>query len=72
MEKAGDRWWPIFGAVYMLQAVKRVRGMRIIGPAWKARKSPALVPAGTPVATPSGSHSTKTPQATARDGKSGA
>ncbi|AJW45569.1 Methyltransf-11 domain-containing protein [Ralstonia mannitolilytica] len=72
MEKAGDRWWPIFGAVYMLQAVKRVRGMRLVGPAWKARKSPALVPAGTPVATPSGSHSTKTPPAAACDGNSGA
>ncbi|MBX3754189.1 MAG: methyltransferase domain-containing protein [Ralstonia sp.] len=71
MEKAGDRWWPIFGAVYMLQAVKRVRTMRLVGPAWKTRKSPALVPAGTPVATPSGSHSSKTPSATARDGKSG-
>jgi hypothetical protein len=56
----------------MLQAVKRVRSMRLVGPAWKTRKSPALVPAGTPVATPSGSHSTKAPSATARDGKSGA
>ncbi len=72
MEKAGDRWWPIFGAVYMLQAVKRVRGMRLVGPAWKTRKSPALVPAGTPVATPSGSHTTKTPPAAARDGRPGA
>lgn len=35
MEKAGDRWWPICGALYMLSAVKRVRGMRLIGPAWK-------------------------------------
>ncbi|MFP3559891.1 SAM-dependent methyltransferase, partial [Paraburkholderia sp. SIMBA_049] len=23
MEAAGDRWWPIFGAVYMVTAVKR-------------------------------------------------
>jgi hypothetical protein len=35
MEKAGDRWWPIFGSVYFLQAVKRVRGLRMMGPAWK-------------------------------------
>ncbi|HZE90211.1 MAG TPA: methyltransferase domain-containing protein [Rhizobacter sp.] len=31
MEKTGDRWWPVFGAVYMLVAVKRVRGMRLVG-----------------------------------------
>ena len=33
--RAGDRWWPICGAVYMVSAVKRVRGMRLVGPAWK-------------------------------------
>jgi SAM-dependent methyltransferase len=33
IEKAGDRWWPMLGAVYMVSAVKRVRGMRIIAPA---------------------------------------
>ena len=32
MEAAGDRWWPIFGATYMIKAIKRVRGMRLIGP----------------------------------------
>jgi hypothetical protein len=31
MEHAGDRWWPVFGAVYALTAVKRVRGMRLVG-----------------------------------------
>jgi SAM-dependent methyltransferase len=35
MERAGDRWWPICGAVYMVSATKRVRAMRLIGPAWK-------------------------------------
>jgi hypothetical protein len=35
MEKAGDRWWPVFGAVYLMTAVKRVRGMRLIGTVWK-------------------------------------
>jgi len=35
MDKAGDRWWPIMGAVYFLVAVKRVRGMRLLGPVWK-------------------------------------
>ena len=32
MERAGARWWPIFGAVYFLVATKRVRGMRLLGP----------------------------------------
>lgn len=31
MERTGDRWWPVLGAVYMLVAVKRVRGMRLVG-----------------------------------------
>lgn len=35
MEAAGDRWWPIGGAVYGLRAVKRVAGMRLIRPQWK-------------------------------------
>ena len=38
MESAGDRWWPIFGASYVVSAVKRVAGMRLITPVWK-RKS---------------------------------
>lgn len=38
MEKAGDRWWPYFGAVYIVQAIKRVQGMRLIGPAWNKQK----------------------------------
>ncbi|GAC1411692.1 MAG: class I SAM-dependent methyltransferase [Burkholderiaceae bacterium] len=47
MEKAGNRWWPYVGAVYMLQAIKRVKGMRLIGPAWKRRpvSAPHAVPA---------------------------
>jgi SAM-dependent methyltransferase len=32
MEYAGDRWWPVAGGVYFLQAIKRVRGMRVIMP----------------------------------------
>ncbi len=45
MDKTGKRWWPIFGAVYFLVAVKRVRAMRLLEPAWKARKAPANAPA---------------------------
>jgi SAM-dependent methyltransferase len=43
MEKAGDRWWPICGAVYMVSAVKRVRGMRLLGPAWKRQRTRSAV-----------------------------
>jgi SAM-dependent methyltransferase len=35
LEAAGDRWWPILGAAYFVCAVKRVHGMRLVGPAWK-------------------------------------
>ncbi|MCJ0763082.1 class I SAM-dependent methyltransferase [Variovorax terrae] len=44
MDAAGDRWWPIFGATYFVVAVKRVRGMRLLGPAWKSSKSMASAP----------------------------
>jgi SAM-dependent methyltransferase len=47
MEKTGDRWWPYLGAVYVVQAIKRIKGMRLIGPVWNKRsiKSPRVVPA---------------------------
>jgi len=35
MEKAGERWWAVAGAVYVVSAVKRVAGIRLVGPAWK-------------------------------------
>jgi len=57
MEKAGDRWWPMFGAVYLLTAVKRVRGMRLIGAVWKRSEERArqLAPvATTRIALPTG------------------
>lgn len=42
MDRVGDRWWPVFGAVYMVVAVKRVRGMRLVGLAKQERvKAPA-------------------------------
>ena len=39
MEPAGDRWWPVLGAVYALTAVKRVRGMRLVGLARARRRN---------------------------------
>lgn len=44
MDKVGERWWPIFGALYFLVAVKRVRGMRLLEPSWKAQKTTASTP----------------------------
>ena len=44
MDQTGDRWWPIFGAVYFLVAVKRVHGMRLLSPAWKAPRSVPAAP----------------------------
>lgn len=48
MEKAGDRWWPMAGGVYMLQAVKRVRGLRVL------QAQPLRRPAARPVLVATG------------------
>lgn len=45
MDRTGDRWWPVFGAVYSLVAVKRVRGMRLVGLAREGRRRTAGAPA---------------------------
>ena len=39
MEKAGARWWPIAGGMYVVRAVKRVHGMRIVTPAWRKERA---------------------------------
>jgi len=44
MDHAGERWWPIFGAVYFIVAVKRVRGIKLIGPRWKSQPKIATAP----------------------------
>ena len=38
MNKAGNRWWPAAGAVYILSAKKYTVNMRLIGPAWRRKK----------------------------------
>jgi SAM-dependent methyltransferase len=45
LEAAGDRWWALGGGIYLIHAVKRVHGMRLIAPRWegKWRASPAWV-----------------------------
>jgi hypothetical protein len=44
VDHVGERWWPIFGAAYFLVAVKRVRGIKLIGPAWRPAKALAAAP----------------------------
>ena len=39
MEKAGARWWPVTGGIYVVRAVKRVHGMRVISPAWRQERA---------------------------------
>lgn len=54
MDSTGARWWPFLGAVYFVTAVKRVRGMHLLGPAWKPRHaaaSPATVAQQTSLQT---------------------
>ena len=50
MDKLGSRYWPILGAAYSITAVKRVRGLRMLGPAWK--KLPRRATAPVAVAAP--------------------
>jgi SAM-dependent methyltransferase len=44
MDRVGERWWPILGSVYFVVATKRVRGMRLVGPAWKKPLAMANAP----------------------------
>lgn len=39
MESAGRHCWPIGGGAYILHAVKRVQGLRLITPRWRAANS---------------------------------
>lgn len=43
-ERRGPGWWPFMGSVYCVVAVKRVRGMRLLGPAWKRAPKKAGAP----------------------------
>lgn len=45
MEPAGDRWWAVCGGAYLLQAIKRVPGMRPIKPKWNEGLVGKLLPA---------------------------
>lgn len=41
VDRAGARWWPFAGGAYVIQAVKRVQGMRLITPNWRDRRATA-------------------------------
>ena len=45
MDRLGARWWPVFGAAYVMLAVKRTHGARLIGASWKAAPVTAAAPA---------------------------
>lgn len=45
VDGVGSRWWPVLGAVYFIQAVKRVHGMRLIGLAKNKRLAANKAPA---------------------------
>jgi hypothetical protein len=44
LDKVGQRYWPIFGAVYFVVAVKRIRGMRMISPIKKLSDTTKIAP----------------------------
>lgn len=44
LNRLGERWWPILGAAYMVVAVKKVRGARLMEAAWKAAPVRAAKP----------------------------
>ena len=41
LEQAGDRWWPMGAAVYLLVAKKRLAGMTPIKPRWRQQAFPS-------------------------------
>ncbi len=44
LEQAGARWWPVFGGVYVIRAVKRVSLVTPMPQRWK--RHPAFLPGG--------------------------
>ena len=48
MDELGARAWPVLGAVYVVVAVKRVHGMRLLEPTWRITRQRAA--ASMPVA----------------------
>jgi SAM-dependent methyltransferase len=63
MEKAGARWWPIAGGVYVIRAIKRVHGMILVAPAWRQerarRRALAAIPQKNGHVTQSNGHASR-------------
>jgi hypothetical protein len=57
LEKAGDRWWPVLGSVFMVSAIKRVSTLTMVGlidngkPAKSAQLNPATNLQGHPASS---------------------
>ena len=60
MERAGEHWWPVFGALYYIVAVKRVRGMRLVGLIRKDARLKAVTAPAPAGITPSASQMVST------------
>jgi SAM-dependent methyltransferase len=52
-EWAGDRWVPALGSLYVIEAIKRVAGVRLIEPEWRQQlnRRAARLAGATPVPT---------------------
>ncbi len=48
MDTHGAKWLPVVGAVYTLVAVKKVKGMRAMGPTWSRKRVRGRAPAKQP------------------------
>jgi SAM-dependent methyltransferase len=46
LEPVGERWWPVFGAVYFVVAVKRVTRLRLVGLERRRHPVPRVAPLG--------------------------
>ena len=41
LDALGERAWPVLGGAYCVLAVKRVQGVRLLGPSWRYQTAPA-------------------------------
>jgi SAM-dependent methyltransferase len=64
MDRLGAQWWPILGSAYVIVAVKKVHGARILGARWKSQRPPtkAAVSVAQRHGHPSGKQLTKKEQ----------
>jgi SAM-dependent methyltransferase len=51
MDRLGSHWWPVLGGMYVIEAVKRVRAVRLVG--LKKRTSRRVAAAPAVIASPS-------------------